>query len=245
MRHRLLSTLLFAAALAGCEGNARMADDGPRFPEPDRPVSELGSNQFSTEDQRDSRGEASTVMELAEIAEGMTVADIGAGNGYYTFASPTRRRDRSCWHRISTARLARLAAGWSVAARQCLDPPGEPADPRCPPTVSTACSWSTCTTRSKATNSFGVSGRAAGGRAGHRGRQGSPDRPARDRSAAAVCELERSVTNWSRSRMRRNCGLLCTVQGAATRPEPGEIELCRGERTARRRPSAADKREKA
>ena len=66
MRHRLLSTLLVAAALAGCEGNARLADDGPRFPEPDRPVSELGSNQFSTEDQRDSRGEASTVMELAE-----------------------------------------------------------------------------------------------------------------------------------------------------------------------------------
>ena len=84
MRHRLLSTLLVAAALAGCEGNARLADDGPRFPEPDRPVSELGSNQFSTEDQRDSRGEAKTVMDLAQIAEGMTVADIGAGNGYYT-----------------------------------------------------------------------------------------------------------------------------------------------------------------
>ena len=59
-------------------------DDNPRFPAPDRAVSELGSNQFSTEDQRDSRGEAKTVMDLAEIEPGMTVADIGAGNGYYT-----------------------------------------------------------------------------------------------------------------------------------------------------------------
>ena len=58
--------------------------DGNRFPQPDRPVSGLGSNQFSTEDQRDSRGEAQSVMDLAAIEEGMTVADIGAGNGYYT-----------------------------------------------------------------------------------------------------------------------------------------------------------------
>ena len=111
MRHRLLSTLLVAAALAGCEGNARMADDGPRFPEPDRPVSELGSNQFSTEDQRDSRGEASTVMELAEIAEGMTVADIGAGNGYYTVRLAERVGDdgRVLAQDIDGAALTRLA----------------------------------------------------------------------------------------------------------------------------------------
>lgn len=63
-----------------------MADgDTPsHFPDPDRPVSKAGSNQFSTEIQRDSRGEAQTVMDLAELKPGMTVADIGAGNGYYT-----------------------------------------------------------------------------------------------------------------------------------------------------------------
>jgi ubiquinone/menaquinone biosynthesis C-methylase UbiE len=111
VRHRLLSTLLVAAALAGCEGNARLADDGPRFPEPDRPVSEVGSNQFSTEDQRDSRGEASTVMELAEIAEGMTVADIGAGNGYYTVRLAERVGDdgRVLAQDIDGAALTRLA----------------------------------------------------------------------------------------------------------------------------------------
>ena len=76
-----------ALSLAGC-GPANDATERPEsaraFPEPDRPVSEVGSNQFSTEDQRDSRGEAQTVMDLAEIEPGMTVADIGAGNGYYT-----------------------------------------------------------------------------------------------------------------------------------------------------------------
>ncbi|GAA4643683.1 methyltransferase domain-containing protein [Pontixanthobacter gangjinensis] len=54
------------------------------FPLPDRPVSEIGGNSFSTETARDAAGEAETVMDLAEIKPGMTVADIGAGEGYYT-----------------------------------------------------------------------------------------------------------------------------------------------------------------
>tara|TARA_A100001391_G_scaffold198575_1_gene180335 strand:- start:78 stop:833 length:756 start_codon:yes stop_codon:yes gene_type:complete len=81
---RQFASISSLALLAACNGDAISGDEAPRFPEPDRPVSEVGSNQFSTEDQRDSRGEAKTVMDLAEIAEGMTVADIGAGNGYYT-----------------------------------------------------------------------------------------------------------------------------------------------------------------
>ena len=76
--------ILPLAMLGACKGQVLVDDDEPRFPEPDRAVSDLGSNQFSTEDQRDSRGEAKTVMDLAEIEDGMTVADIGAGNGYYT-----------------------------------------------------------------------------------------------------------------------------------------------------------------
>ena len=72
-------------ALSACE---RTDPDRPEtaldFPLPDRPVSDLGANQFSTETARDSRGEAETVMDLAEIEEGMRVADIGAGEGYYT-----------------------------------------------------------------------------------------------------------------------------------------------------------------
>ena len=74
-------SLLAVVALAACD---RQATTATGFPKPDRPVSDVVSAQFSTEDQRDSRGEAQTVMDLAEIEPGMTVADIGAGNGYYT-----------------------------------------------------------------------------------------------------------------------------------------------------------------
>ncbi len=82
-----LATLLLFTALAGCSGQA---DDSDRavtsreFPRPFRPVSALEGTEFSTEDQRDSLGEAQVVMDLAAIKAGTTVADIGAGEGYYT-----------------------------------------------------------------------------------------------------------------------------------------------------------------
>lgn len=78
-------TLTFLA-LTGCapspdEGRPESALD---FPRPHRPVAETVSTQYSDEDARDQRGEAQTVMDLADIRAGMTVADIGAGEGYYT-----------------------------------------------------------------------------------------------------------------------------------------------------------------
>jgi ubiquinone/menaquinone biosynthesis C-methylase UbiE len=77
--------LLLAAPLAGCkkEDTGRPATSS-EFPAPHRPVSSLGGNSVSTEEDRDDRHEAITVMDLARIAPGMTVADIGAGDGYYT-----------------------------------------------------------------------------------------------------------------------------------------------------------------
>ncbi|MDT0575517.1 methyltransferase domain-containing protein [Croceicoccus sp. F390] len=75
------------ALLTACEireaGTDRPAS-ARAFPEPDRPVSQIGSNRFSTERARDERSEAAIVMEMADIRPGMTVADIGAGEGYYT-----------------------------------------------------------------------------------------------------------------------------------------------------------------
>jgi ubiquinone/menaquinone biosynthesis C-methylase UbiE len=60
------------------------AESDSYFPPADRPVSDIVSSQFSDEETRDRRNEAETVMDMAEIEPGMTVADIGAGNGYYT-----------------------------------------------------------------------------------------------------------------------------------------------------------------
>lgn len=85
MHRRTFLAVLSPLALLGCDLTEGLGGGGDRtFPKPDRPTSPLGSNSFSTEDARDERGEAESVMRLAEIVPGMRVADIGAGEGYYT-----------------------------------------------------------------------------------------------------------------------------------------------------------------
>ncbi len=82
-----LATWLLPLALLACERADPdvLRPDGARgFPRADRPVSAIISNEFSTEDQRDNLGEAQVVMDLAAIKADTTVADIGAGEGYYT-----------------------------------------------------------------------------------------------------------------------------------------------------------------
>lgn len=72
--------------LAGCGQSAQDASRGPAardFPQAFRPVSAAGS-EFAAEDARDNLGEAKVVMDLAGTQPGMSVADIGAGEGYYT-----------------------------------------------------------------------------------------------------------------------------------------------------------------
>ena len=85
MRWATVSIIL--AGLAACSSatdNVDRPETSIEFPKADRPVSKLGKTDFSTEDVRDSRGEAKKVMDLANVRPGMTVADIGAGEGYYT-----------------------------------------------------------------------------------------------------------------------------------------------------------------
>ena len=90
MLRRATPLLLLAASasLGACEQQPATDLDRPatsrEFPRAVRPVSELGGNSVSTEQARDDRNEASTVMDLAQIEPGMTVADIGAGEGYST-----------------------------------------------------------------------------------------------------------------------------------------------------------------
>ena len=56
-----------------------------RFPRPDRPVAEIVAPQWAQERERDKADEVGQVAHLMRIAPGETVADIGAGNGYYVF----------------------------------------------------------------------------------------------------------------------------------------------------------------
>lgn len=79
--------LLFAALLFGCDiasEEVERLESSLEFPSADRPVSEGTSATFPSEYTRDSFGEAQKIMDRANIDEGMTVADIGAGEGYYT-----------------------------------------------------------------------------------------------------------------------------------------------------------------
>ncbi len=87
MRAVAASALLALTVLGACHQTAEDADrpaTARAFPRAYRPVSKLAGNGFSTEDQRDSVGEDKVVMDLAQIGAGTTVADIGAGEGYYT-----------------------------------------------------------------------------------------------------------------------------------------------------------------
>jgi ubiquinone/menaquinone biosynthesis C-methylase UbiE len=78
---------MVALLLAGCSRRAPAAEEPhvvSPFPKADRPVARIVSATWSNEPDRDRRGEAETVMAVAGVTPGMTVADIGAGEGYYT-----------------------------------------------------------------------------------------------------------------------------------------------------------------
>lgn len=127
---------LTLASISACEKvESNRPETALQFPLPDRPVSDLGANQFSTETERDNRGEAKTVMDLAEIETGMTVADIGAGNGYYTvrLAERVGEEGRVLAQDIDGDALARLG---DRVVRERFDnisiKPGAADDPRLP-----------------------------------------------------------------------------------------------------------------
>lgn len=73
------------------------------------PAVATSDNSF-TEARRDQLNEAATVMTLADVRDGMTVADIGAGEGYYTLRLAPRvgHRGRVLAEDIDGAALTRL-----------------------------------------------------------------------------------------------------------------------------------------
>ena len=81
IRARLI--LIAGLGLLGACDRGATQPVGP-FPVPDRPVAKIVSSRWSNEESRDRRNEAGEVMDKARIVPGMTVADIGAGEGYYT-----------------------------------------------------------------------------------------------------------------------------------------------------------------
>jgi len=128
-----------AGALAACDGSQplikRVAKQRDRFPAADRPVASIVSARWSNEEDRDRLNEAGAVMDGARIKPGMTVADIGAGEGYYTIRLAARVGEdgRVLAEDIMPATRDALA---ERVARQRLENVsvrlGRPADPRLP-----------------------------------------------------------------------------------------------------------------
>lgn len=127
------------ASVAGCkpveEANGR-PETSEEFPKPYRPVSEVGDTQYSNEAARDEAGEANFVMDWAGIKLGTTVADIGAGEGYYTIRLAERvgPKGRVLAQDINRGALDRLG---ERVTREQLDnvaiKEGAIDDPRLPP----------------------------------------------------------------------------------------------------------------
>src|SRR5688500_12206545 len=95
LRPLALALLLAGAACTRAPAPpAGSAADGPApraaagtpadsFPAPSRPVADIVTDTWSSEDARDGAGEAERVMQLLGVGPGMRVADVGAGSGYY------------------------------------------------------------------------------------------------------------------------------------------------------------------
>lgn len=135
----LTAMMLLTAPLGACkrlpdEDDLR-AESARAYPPASRPVSELAGNQWSTETARDKRGEAEEIMKAAGLEPGMTVADIGAGEGYYTvrLAEKVGATGRVLAQDIDEEAIDRLA---ERVNRESLDNVsiklGAPDDPRLP-----------------------------------------------------------------------------------------------------------------
>lgn len=125
--------MLLAACSRGHAQDAAREPDG--FPANARPVASIVSPRWSTEAARDKVDEAEAVMDHGGIKRGMTVADIGAGEGYYTIRLSKRvgNKGRVLAEDIVPATRDRLA---ERVAREALDNVsvrlGMPADPKLP-----------------------------------------------------------------------------------------------------------------
>jgi ubiquinone/menaquinone biosynthesis C-methylase UbiE len=133
-----LALVLLASLVGGCDawspGSSRPST-AAEFPEPFRPQASRISTSFTDEDARDAAGEAEKVMEFADIREGMTVADIGAGGGYYTvrLAERVGEAGRVLAQDIDRAALNRLGARVEREGLENISIKlGETADPQLP-----------------------------------------------------------------------------------------------------------------
>lgn len=132
---RIVAALLL---LAACDAHAPgpKRPDENSFPSVERPVSDIVSSQYSDEASRELAGEAVTVMDAMGIGPGDTVADIGAGRGYYTWNLAARVGPtglvygEDIFQATVGALRKRMAEAGKTNVKVVL---GTPGDPKLPP----------------------------------------------------------------------------------------------------------------
>jgi ubiquinone/menaquinone biosynthesis C-methylase UbiE len=134
-RARYVLTVVSVAVAAACHAST-IAPPSPGFPRPARAVASIVAPSYGDEHARDRQREAERVMDHLGITPGVRVADLGAGDGYYTvrlarrlgpgaviYAEDVQRR----YLRQLEKRLAREGIQGVIVVH------GTPGDPRLPP----------------------------------------------------------------------------------------------------------------
>jgi len=73
----------FTMSVSAQDFKAESGAPASAFPKPDRPVADIVSPIWHDEKERDDAGEPRQLVRLLGINSGTTIADIGAGSGYY------------------------------------------------------------------------------------------------------------------------------------------------------------------
>lgn len=134
MRFLPLAALLVTAPALAAEPLGGPGAPAAAFPKPDRPVAEIVAPLWASEAERDRVDEVGQVARLMGIAPGQTVADIGAGSGYYTvrLAERVGPQGRVFAEDVTPSYLAGLERRVAKLANVTVVR-GEAHDPRLPP----------------------------------------------------------------------------------------------------------------
>lgn len=128
--------LLAAASARGLEPLAPPGAPASAFPRPDRPIAEIISPIWGTEEKRDAVDEFGQIIRRLGLKPGMTVADLGAGSGYHTvrLARALGPNGRVLAQDVTPRYLERLKKRVRKAGLTNVTLGlGEPHDPRLPP----------------------------------------------------------------------------------------------------------------
>jgi len=134
LRLSLLLSLILTVPAWAAQPLAPPGAPAEAFSKPDRPVAEIVAPQWTAEAQRDKAGEFEQVAKAMRIAPGETVADIGAGSGYYVVRLSPRvgPSGKVLAEDVTPSYLAALERRVKGLGNVTVVK-GEPHDPRLPP----------------------------------------------------------------------------------------------------------------